>query len=167
MHNKSLTIDNQITIIGGRNIADQYFGAKETKKYGDLDVMGIGPVVNEVSIMFDSYWNHYAALPVQAVAKPLQDPSAELARVRADLDLADDEIVNSIYAKVLEERYYEYLHTDDSIFEWAPYELVYDSPDKSDKSKAEDAASITTPLIKSLQSAENEVIIVSRTVTQK
>ncbi len=161
MHNKSLTMDNQITIIGGRNIADQYFGAQETKKYGDLDVIGIGPVVNEVSIMFDSYWNHYAALPVQAVAKPLQDPSAELARVRADLDLADDEIVNSIYAKVLEERYYEYLYSDESVFEWAPYELVYDSPDKSDKSKAKDAASITTPLIKSLQSAENEVIIVS------
>jgi putative cardiolipin synthase len=161
MHNKSLTVDNQMTIIGGRNMADQYFGAKETKKYGDLDVMGIGPVVNEVSIMFDSYWNHYAALPVQAVAKPLEDPTAELARVRAELDQADDEIAVSIYAKVLEERYYEYLHTDDSIFEWAPYELVYDSPDKSDKSKAKDAASITTPLIKSLQSAENEIIIVS------
>jgi putative cardiolipin synthase len=163
MHNKSLTVDNQMTIIGGRNIADQYFGAKETKKYGDLDVIGIGPVVNEVSIMFDSYWNYHAALPVQAVAKPLQDPSAELARVRAVLDLADDEIANSVYARVLEERYYEYLHTDDSIFAWAPYELIYDSPDKSDKSKskAEDLASITTPLIKSLQSAENEVVILS------
>ena len=161
MHNKSLTVDNQITIIGGRNIAEQYFGAAQTKKYGDLDVMGIGPVVNEVSVMFDAYWNHYAALPVQAVAKPIEDPSAELARVRADLDLADDEIVDSIYAKVLEERYYEYLHADESIFEWAPYELVYDSPDKSDKSKAKDATSITTPLVKSLQSAESEIIIVS------
>ncbi len=161
MHNKSLTVDNQMTIIGGRNIADQYFGAKETKKYGDLDVMGIGPVVNDVSMMFDSYWNHHAALPVQAVARPLEDPAAELARVRADLDAADDEISDSIYAKVLEERYYEYLHTDDSIFEWAPYELVYDSPDKSDKSKAEDAASITTPLIESLQNAESEVMIIS------
>jgi len=161
MHNKSLTVDNQMTIIGGRNIADQYCGAKESKKYGDLDVMGIGPVVNEVSTMFDSYWNHHSALPVQAVAKPLQDPAAELARVRAALDLADDEIVDSIYAKVLEERYYEYLHTDDSILEWAPYELVYDSPDKSEKPKAKDALSITTSLIKSLQSDENEVIILS------
>jgi len=161
MHNKSLTIDNQMTIIGGRNIADQYFGAKETKKYGDLDVIGIGPVVNDVSMMFDSYWNHHSALPVQAVTKPLPDPAAELARVRAALDLADDEIAGSIYAKVLEERYYEYLYTDDSIFEWAPYELVYDSPDKIDKSRAEDAASITTPLLESLQNAESEVIIIS------
>jgi putative cardiolipin synthase len=161
MHNKSVTIDNQITIIGGRNMSNHYFGAAETKKYGDLDVMGIGPVVNDVSMMFDSYWNHYAALPVQAVAKPLEDPTAELARVRAALDLADDEIVNSIYAKVVEERYYGYLHSDDSIFEWAPYELVYDSADKIDKSKAKDAESITTPLLESLKNAESEVIIIS------
>ncbi len=150
-----------MTIIGGRNIANEYFGAEETKMYGDLDVIGIGPVVNDVSVMFDSYWNHYAALPVQAVAKPLEDPAADLVRVRAALDLREDEIEGSIYERVLEQRYYEYLHTDDSIFEWAPYELVYDSADKSDKSKAEDVASITTALIESLRNAESEVIIVS------
>ena len=27
MHNKSFTVDNQVTLIGGRNIADEYFGA--------------------------------------------------------------------------------------------------------------------------------------------
>jgi putative cardiolipin synthase len=161
MHNKSVTVDNQITIIGGRNMANYYFGAEETKKYGDLDVMGIGSVVNDVSEMFDSYWNHRSSLPVQAVADPLEDPESELARVRAALDLADDEVENSVYAKVVEERYYGYLHTDESIFEWAPYELVYDSPDKSDKSKADEAASITTALIESLRSAESEVIVVS------
>jgi putative cardiolipin synthase len=161
MHNKSLTVDNQMTIIGGRNIANQYFGAEETKKYGDLDVIGIGPVVDDVSTMFDSYWNHYAALPVQAVAKPLEDPAAELARVRAALDKADDEIADSVYAKVVEQRYYSYLYSDEKLFKWAPYELVYDSPDKSNKSQAKDAASITTPLLKALENAESEVVIVS------
>ena len=27
MHNKSFTADNQVTIVGGRNIGDEYFGA--------------------------------------------------------------------------------------------------------------------------------------------
>lgn len=161
MHNKSVTVDNQMTIIGGRNMANYYFGAEKEKKYGDLDVMGIGPVVAEVSTMFDEYWNHHSSLPVQAVAKPPEDPEAELARVRNALDLADDGIVDSVYAKVLEERYYAYVHSDDSIFEWSPYELVYDSPDKVEKSKAATAPSITTGLAKSLRSAEEEVIIVS------
>lgn len=161
MHNKSVTVDNQMTIIGGRNMANYYFGAEEAKKYGDLDVIGVGPVVNEVSTMFDEYWNHHSSLPVQAVAEPLDDPAAELARVRVALDKADDEIANSVYAKVVEERYYGYVHSDDSIFEWAPYELVYDSPDKSEKSKAATAPSITTGLVKSLASAEDEVVIIS------
>ena len=29
MHNKSFTADNQVTIIGGRNVGDEYFGADE------------------------------------------------------------------------------------------------------------------------------------------
>lgn len=161
MHNKSLTIDNQITIIGGRNIANQYFGADENKKYGDLDVAGIGPVVKDVSMMFDAYWNYRSALPVQAVAKPLSDPTAELARVRASLDLASGDIVHSVYADAVVEREYGYLHTDHTIFRWAPYELVYDAPDKNEKAKAKEAASITTALRKSLEEAENEVIVVS------
>lgn len=161
MHNKSVTIDNQITIIGGRNMANHYFGADEKKKYGDLDVVGIGPVVGEVSTMFDEYWNHQYSLPVQAVADRLDDPEAELARVRALLQQAESEIASSVYASVLQERYYAYLYNDDSIFEWAPYEFVYDSPDKSEKKKASEAPSITTGLIEALRAAEQEVIIVS------
>jgi putative cardiolipin synthase len=161
MHNKSVTVDNQITIIGGRNMANHYFGADEKKKYGDLDVAGIGPVVNDVSTMFDEYWNHYYSLPVQAVAKAPEDPQAELRRLRAALEKAHKQIADSVYAKVLEERYYGYLHNDDSIFEWSPYEFVYDSPDKSEKAKAGEAPSITTGLIEALRAAKDEVIIVS------
>src|SRR3954462_7487817 len=49
MHNKSFTADNQATIIGGRNIGDEYFGAIEGVVFVDLDVLAIGPVVHDVS----------------------------------------------------------------------------------------------------------------------
>ena len=62
MHNKSLTVDNQMTLIGGRNIANEYFDANPGEKFGDLDVLTIGPIVPEVSAMFDSYWNHQPPL---------------------------------------------------------------------------------------------------------
>lgn len=161
MHNKSVTVDNHVTIIGGRNMSNHYFGADESKKYGDLDVVGVGPIVRDVSSMFDEYWNHRSSLPVQAVAKPLEEPAAELARVQAALEEGRTKIVGSVYENVVEERYYEYLYTDGSIFAWAPYEFVYDSPDKNEKSKAADAPSITTGLIEALRQAEEEVLIVS------
>ena len=161
MHNKSVTVDNQVTIIGGRNMANYYFGAEKNKKYGDLDVVGIGPVVNDVSAMFDTYWNHELAIPVLGVVEPLADPDAEMQRVRETLDLTTQEVRESKYAKAVENSYYEYVHTDETIFEWAPYDLVYDSPDKSIKSEAAEAASIVTSLRESLGSADSEVLIIS------
>ena len=161
MHNKSFTVDNQITIVGGRNIADEYFGARTDAKFSDLDVLGIGPVVADVSEMFDSYWKHETALPIPAFVDMPDDPAAELERVRRGLDAARGNIVNTDYAQAVREQYLEYIHTDNSIFYWAPYELVYDSPDKGVRSKSREAASITTPLIESLAAAEEQVVVIS------
>jgi len=160
MHNKSFTVDNQVTIIGGRNIADEYFGANEDAKFGDLDVMGIGPVVNDTSDMFDSYWNHVRAAPIAAFADMPEDPAAELERVRARLVRSMEQIKTSKYAEAVRDQVLEYIETD-AAFTWAPYTLAVDSPDKAFKSKAEGAASITTPLRESLLSATTEAIIIS------
>ena len=161
MHNKSFTVDNQVTLIGGRNIADEYFGAREDAKFGDLDVVGIGPVVQDVSNMFDSYWNHETALPVPAFAKMPEDPAAELERVRTELAAARERVANTKYAEAVEDEILELVESNTNMFTWAPYTLAYDSPDKGIKSKAEEAASITTPLRESLLSAEKEVLLIS------
>ena len=161
MHNKSFTVDNRITIIGGRNIADEYFGAREDAKFGDLDVVGIGPVVNDVSNMFDSYWNHERAAPIAAFARMPDDPAAELERVRTELEQAQEQVRTSKYADAVRDQLLEYVETDASAIVWAPYTLVVDSPDKAFKKKAKEAASITTPLRESLLSATTEAIIIS------
>jgi putative cardiolipin synthase len=161
MHNKSFTADNQITIIGGRNIADEYFGAREDSKFSDLDVIGVGPVVQDVSNMFDTYWNHSTALPAPAFVKELEDPEAALNELRDNLESALDDVRDSKYADAVRTRVQKYIETDSHMFEWAPYKLVVDSPDKGIKKKAAEADSITTPLLESLQSAEQKVVIVS------
>ena len=56
MHNKSLTADNQATIVGGRNIGDEYFGATNGVLFSDLDVLAVGAGVPDVSADFDRYW---------------------------------------------------------------------------------------------------------------
>jgi putative cardiolipin synthase len=63
MHNKSMTADNQLTIVGGRNVGDEYYGAAQTD-FSDLDLLAAGPVVPEVSAVFDDYWNNEAAYPI-------------------------------------------------------------------------------------------------------
>jgi putative cardiolipin synthase len=161
MHNKSFTADNQITLIGGRNIADEYFGARMDAKFSDLDVVGIGPIVQDVSGMFDSYWNHERAAPIDAFAKMPKDPAAELERLRVELEESNEEIKTTYYAAAVKDQVLEFVEADSSVFTWAPYTLTADSPDKSIKSKAATADSIVTPLRESLLAAKEEVWIVS------
>ena len=80
MHNKSFTADNQATIVGGRNIGDEYYGAGDDTNFADLDLMVFGDVVHEVSQQFDLYWNSPSAYPVaELLAGVAPMPAAEFA----------------------------------------------------------------------------------------
>jgi putative cardiolipin synthase len=57
MHNKLFVMDNALAVIGGRNIADRYFGVSSKANTRDLDVAVTGPVVEELSETFDLFWN--------------------------------------------------------------------------------------------------------------
>jgi putative cardiolipin synthase len=70
MHNKSFTADNQATIVGGRNIGDEYFGATNGVLFADLDVLAIGPIVDRVSRDFDQYWASASAYPAARLLPP-------------------------------------------------------------------------------------------------
>jgi putative cardiolipin synthase len=67
MHAKSFTVDSQATIVGGRNIGDEYFSARKEGQFADLDVLAVGAVVPEVSKAFDTYWNGAEVHPVQSI----------------------------------------------------------------------------------------------------
>jgi putative cardiolipin synthase len=99
MHNKSFTVDNQVTLIGGRNMASEHFGANDDEDFGDLDVSAVGPIVADVSAMFDRYWNNRAAVPVAGFAKIPEDLPAALLALRARIDASHQELLQSAYAE--------------------------------------------------------------------
>jgi putative cardiolipin synthase len=161
MHNKTFTVDRQITVIGGRNIADEYFGAREDSKFGDLDVIGIGPVVDDVANMFDLYWNHETALPVEAFTKELDNPDEGLDTLRRELQASVEAAKQSRYAEAVIDRAFEQIEAESGAITWAPYSLVYDSPDKGVRKKAGEAGTVLTPLQETIAAATKEVLIVS------
>lgn len=63
MHNKLFIVDNRMAIVGGRNIGNPYFGLSQKYNFRDLDVLTIGPVVEDISEAFDDYWNVELAYP--------------------------------------------------------------------------------------------------------
>lgn len=161
MHNKSFTVDNQVTIVGGRNIADEYFGTRDDIHFGDLDFVALGPVVDEVSDSFDMYWNHERALPLPAFADMPADPEAALSSLRIHLDEVLAAVTTGVYAEALRQRTVEFLRADGEPMVWAPYELTVDSPDKSFKSRSGTATSILPPLAASFRAARDEILLVS------
>ena len=67
MHNKVMVVDNRAAIIGGRNIADEYFGFHDENNFRDMEVVLAGPTARELSAGFDTYWNNDWSFPVAAV----------------------------------------------------------------------------------------------------
>ncbi len=67
MHNKLLIADGAIAVMGGRNIADEYFARSAKNNFVDMDVLVVGAVVPQLAVIFDAYWNSREAYPVDAI----------------------------------------------------------------------------------------------------
>lgn len=77
MHNKSFTVDGAFTIVGGRNIGDEYFDAHPAFNFRDRDIVAAGPVVAEVGTMFDDFWNSPLSIPAGELGGRPEDHRAD------------------------------------------------------------------------------------------
>jgi cardiolipin synthase C len=130
MHNKSYTVDNQITILGGRNIGNEYFEADPDLAFTDLDVMAIGPAVAEVSASFDQYWNNELAYPA-TVLKEEPPTAAEFNQWRQGLDEFVNAQTDSAYLQALRASNLANDFKHEQVqFDWGEAEVIYDQPEK-------------------------------------
>lgn len=129
MHNKSFTVDNQSTIIGGRNVGDEYFDAGQELLFVDLDVMAIGPVVKEVSQDFDRYWASDSSYPVDRIL-PRADPQA-IAALSSEALLVERDPAAAEYTEAIARLpFVRDLQASRLPLEWATTRMVSDDPAK-------------------------------------
>ena len=83
MHNKSYIVDGAVTIIGGRNIGDEYFQVGDENYFLDLDVLSVGSVVAETAEVFDRYWNSASVFGVEQIIRGKGNLSAFLTQATA------------------------------------------------------------------------------------
>jgi phosphatidylserine/phosphatidylglycerophosphate/cardiolipin synthase-like enzyme len=57
MHNKVFLVDDAVAIVGGRNVEEKYFDIDPEFCYLDRDALVVGPVVEQVTDSFETYWN--------------------------------------------------------------------------------------------------------------
>ena len=159
MHNKSFTVDNQVTIVGGRNLADEYYQTSVKSEFLDEDLAAIGPVVDNVSTAFDDYWNTKEAIPVSVFDKyvPHQGLDETIEAGQRHLERhRESPVIRGLS---------EHLVRDlvDGVLPWvsAAAELVLDHPDKVRGLVRRQIGDVTERLIKMVSAAGREVIVVS------
>jgi cardiolipin synthase C len=160
MHNKSFTADNQVAIVGGRNIGNEYFGAGSEVPFKDLDVMAIGAVVPEVSAEFDLYWNSASAYPISSVVQPAGQEEASLFAERAAAVNASTE-AQAYLAAVRATPLIPQLLDRSLEIEWAPAHVVRDDPAKTLDPEAGKEVLLLTQLMEGQSRPQRSLDIIS------
>lgn len=75
MHNKMFVADGAVAILGGRNMADDYFMRRQDGNFVDLDVLAVGSIVRQVETTFDTYWNSAIVYPLSVVVDAAAVPN--------------------------------------------------------------------------------------------
>ena len=159
MHNKSFTVDNSISVVGGRNIADEYFELKADAVFVDFDVLAVGPIAAEISNSFDEYWNHSRAVPIEQFIK--NQKKEDLETVRADIAEEFDGIYDTVYKQALNSQLLKDLIADRQPLFAAQARVLSDSPDKLISEINETHMRLAKDLREVILNAETEIIFIS------
>ncbi|MEO7208429.1 MAG: phospholipase D family protein, partial [Steroidobacteraceae bacterium] len=150
MHDKLLVADNAVALIGGRNIGNQYFQIDPESQFADDDVFSAGPIVADLSRVFDEFWNSEWAIPAEALGRPHESVrKTKPGGIDYAALIANGEPFNGIMSGQLP-------------VSWAPAQLVYDSPNKKRVlSGAIQGALIVPEVEKSIRAVHSEMLLIT------
>lgn len=161
MHSKSFTADSQTTIVGGRNIGNEYFEADPELAFVDLDVLAVGPVAQKVSAQFDLYWNSELAYP----ATVLRGVAATPEEIQGKKQRLSEFVAGQEHGEYLEALRHspltKSLPNNQVPFYWGEAEVLYDQPEKILSGTDQTHLHLSSGLEPYWQNVEKELIIFS------
>lgn len=136
MHNKLFIVDNAASIIGGRNVASNYFDDNAQVNFSDVDILFIGKMSLDAVKSFNEYWSYHRSIPVSVF--PNRDKPEDLYNI-------DKKITQSLYdeksqtAKNTVDKYDAIMDTfikrynnQEYPIYWGKGALISDSPSKTE-----------------------------------
>jgi len=159
MHNKSFTVDYAISIVGGRNIADEYFQLRDDAVFADFDVLAFGEIAKALSSAFDSYWNHTLAIPIEQLLSATDSQSLEAERSK--LTVEAKATYAGIYKEALSSEILQNLITGKQPLFVANAVVIADDPDKLVNPIGAEHMGLATDVDEILRQAEQELIFIS------
>ena len=159
MHNKSFTVDGRITVIGGRNIAGEYFGMNPAVDFRDFELVAFGGLIPEVGDSFDDFWNHDLSVPMEAFAKNVDHNDLALMRSlqddwrEANPDaMADPTTGDGIIARLM---------AGEAVPYYAEAHVISDHPDKLVNPVTPEFQKLANSLGSLIEGAQEKVVVYS------
>lgn len=149
MHNKLFVVDSSAVIIGGRNIASNYFDDSSRLNFSDTDVLFIGKLAQDALMSFNEYWHYHKSIPVDVfpnhnnpdelnvLDKEIIEKSAYYQQEREMFDMAVKLFIKSFNEKEF------------PIY-WGSAKLIADSPKKAE------GGTFTSPIIEAVTGLQAE-----------
>ncbi|MNL14241.1 putative cardiolipin synthase YbhO [compost metagenome] len=164
MHNKLWLADNSMAIVGGRNLGDEYFDAEPNLNFTDIDILGVGPVAEQLGHSFDQYWNSALSKPIDAFVS--SKPTAEdlqNTRTRLEESLEQSRQQNhALYQQLMKFATEPRLDIWRQELIWAWNQALWDAPSKVlAKDEPDPQLLLTTQLAPELNGVSKELIMVS------
>ncbi len=160
MHNKTWIADDLVAICGGRNIGNEYFAAADDINFIDLDVMMLGPAVDQAAAEFQRYWESPFAVPIDRLrrySRQILHPQ----KLEARLQASAQEAANADYARALEED--DPLHgLTGQTFVWsADVHVVADDPRKALGEPTAGPSRVLDSMANEVRAASREILLIS------
>lgn len=160
MHNKSMTVDRQFGIVGGRNLADEYFRVDTTSEFADFDVFLAGPVVDDIGAQFDLYWNDPYSVPLKALDNG-QISEEDAAATIADMRTREEIAFRDLYRRAIDSSYLADIHSGAIALDFADIRVSHDNPDKLKFPVNHGERRLAEDLLAAMREAEKEVILLT------
>ncbi len=156
MHNKVMVVDNRVAIVGGRNIAADYFGYHETDNFRDMEVVTGGPIVHELAAGFDRYWNDVWSFPVAEIMAQRAWPGTPEPARSIDTGQADGHVEQTAEERLADWKQLALTaHAGEA-------RLLLDRPPEDNPAQSDEApVQVGTALIEAIDRAETEVWLIS------
>ncbi|WP_455223225.1 phospholipase D family protein [Kaarinaea lacus] len=159
MHNKSFTVDNQVTIVGGRNVGNEYYDADPDVNFNDFDVLALGPVAREVSASFDKYWNSEFSIPVEEI---ITQSDRSIKDVVKQILESEAKLKESPYVQAVKDsEFADHIRRGSLPLYWGEAHVLYDEPEKLTSNSKNKETHLITKMTELVDDPEKELIIIS------
>ena len=158
MHNKTVIMDNAFAIVGGRNIGNHYFGVSDDINFRDMDIATVGPIVRDVSKMYDYFWNGKWSVPMAIISKK----KYTMTDLKKEREKLENRIKKDRYPYPLMQdsrKLQRHLKQLLQKFVWTKGEVIYNDPEQMKRVKNKQTSIIINSLHQRLLKVKKSVYV--------